>query len=198
MKIVDKKSETRQFFKARRIALQQTEVINRSQKISENFIKNLLPNFLSKKPDAIFSLYLPTQNEVSTSLIAEHLKKNNISLSYPKIIQKNQPLEFILDEGQSLVPSIFFPKILELSAGKKVIPDFIILPLTAFDSTLSRLGMGGGFFDRTIQSLKTQKSEIITIGLAYDFQRADEKLPTEITDQKLDFVATEQMIFSAS
>jgi 5-formyltetrahydrofolate cyclo-ligase len=131
--------------------------------------------------------------------ISEHFTKHHIKFSYPKIVAKNQELEFILSEkNQEFAPSKFFPKIIEPSFGEKVLPDFIILPLLAFDAELSRLGMGGGFFDRTIESLKKQKPEIITIGLGYDFQRARKILPVENTDQRLDFIVTEKTIFSAS
>jgi 5-formyltetrahydrofolate cyclo-ligase len=58
--------------------------------------------------------------------------------------------------------------------------------------------MGGGFFDRTIESLKKKKSKIITIGLAFDFQLSQDYLPTEETDQNLDFAVTEKNLFSSS
>jgi len=118
---------------------------------------------------------------------------------YPKIVKKNHQLDFILAaKNQALEPSKFFSNILEPQDGEKVFPDFIILPLLAFDLDLSRLGMGGGFFDRTIEFIKQKNSSLTTIGLAYDFQRAENKLPFEKTDQKLDFIVTETNIFSAS
>ena len=108
-------------------------------------------------------------------------------------------VEFILAEKNlHFAANQFYPKILEPVNGKKTLPDFLILPLLAFDDDLSRLGMGGGFFDRTIEKLKIEKPNLITIGLAYDFQRAGATLPTENTDQKLDFVVTEKNIFARS
>ncbi len=199
----DAKSKLRKIFKERRAALTEQEVAERSLQINQNFITNLLPEIYpgnsSKNSNKIFSLYLPSYNEVSTDLIAEYFRKNQIRFSYPQIIQKDQPLDFVLaQENQALAPNKFFPKILEPIVGKKVFPDFIILPLLAFDADLSRLGMGGGFFDRTLEFLKKQNSEIITIALAYEFQRAGEIMPIENTDQRLDFVVTEKIIFSAS
>ena len=94
--------------------------------------------------------------------------------------------------------NVFFPKILEPLSGNKVVPNIIIMPLLAFDPYLSRLGMGGGFFDRTIEFLKKENSQIIAIALAYDFQRHEGMLEAENTDQRLDFVVTEKMIYSAS
>ncbi|URJ27938.1 5-formyltetrahydrofolate cyclo-ligase [Candidatus Blochmannia vicinus (nom. nud.)] len=53
--------------------------------------------------------------------------------------------------------------------------DIIFVPLVAFDNYGNRLGMGGGFYDRTLQNWKNQ-SNYIPIGLAYDFQR----IPTQL------------------
>lgn len=203
MTIISEKEKIRRAFRDRRLALSEQETAERSRQVNQNFITNLLPKFYqknsAKKFDKIFSLYLSSYGEVSTNLIAEHFEKNEIQFSYPKIIQKNHPLNFILaKKNQKFIANQFFPKLLEPASDEQILPDLLILPLVAFDTELSRLGMGGGFFDRTIESLKKQKSQIITIGLAYYFQRLEQALPTEKTDQKLDFIVTENQIFSAS
>lgn len=189
------KSALRKIFREKRLALSGAEMAEKSQQITQNFIENILP----KNRDKIFAIYLSSDNEVNTTWLLEHFQKNKIKFCYPKIIAKNQPLEFILAQAnQRFAPKNFFPKILEPVGGEKILPDFLILPLVAFDQNLSRLGMGGGFFDRTIELLKTQKPQLTTIGLAYEFQRAGEIIPIEKTDQKLDIIVTEKIIFSAS
>ena len=200
MRIIDEeKTALRKIFKNKRAALSATDVKEKSQRINQNFIKNLLPQIYQKNSDKVFSLYLHSGNEVNTDLIAQHFLKKQIKFSYPKIIAKYHPLDFIqATKDTAFGPNNFYPKILEPISGEKTFPDFIILPLLAFDSDLSRLGMGGGFFDRTINYLKSEKPEIFVIGLAYDIQRADDKLPIENTDQRLDFIVTEEKIFSAS
>lgn len=193
------KSKLRQDFKQKRSALNSFEVQEKSQKICQNFIKNLLPKIYQKNSDKIFSLYLAANNEADPSTICEYFVKNLVKFSYPKITKTNSHLEFILSStAPDFVPNKIYSKILEPKNGEAVFPDFIILPLLAFDLDLSRLGMGGGFFDRTISKLKVAKPNLITIGLAYDFQRFHHTLPTENTDQKLDFIATESRIFLRS
>jgi len=193
------KSELRKIFKEKRRALKAEEVTKKSAEICQNFITNLLPKIYQNNSEKIFSLYLEAANEVSTEVIKENFLENKILFSYPKIIQKNHPLEFILaEENLRFATNQFYPKISEPINGKKILPDFLILPLLAFDDNLSRLGMGGGFFDRTIKFLKNHNSEIITIGLAYEFQRSEKTLPIDNTDQKLDFIVTEKSIFSAT
>ena len=60
----------------------------------------------------------------------------------------------------------------------------------AFDKHLNRVGYGGGFYDRYIRKLK-KKKKIITIGLAYSFQKV-KKIPINRYDIKLDFIVTEK------
>ncbi len=190
--IILEKLKLRQTFKRKRSEHGLEDIAKKSQIITQNFLTKLLPQIYSKNSDKVFGIYSSSGGEVSTNLIIEHFQKNHIHFSYPKIVQINQHLDFILaQKDQSFAPNQFYPKILEPISGSKNFPDFIILPLLAFDSDLTRLGMGGGFFDRTIDFLKKQKTEIITIGLAYEFQRAHDPLPTEKTDQKLDFIVTE-------
>ncbi len=195
------KQQLRTLIRQKRSALSASEVITKSQLINHNFLTNLLNNIPHQSHD-IFSLYLASYNEVTTTLISKHFITNNIKFCYPKIIAPNQHLQFIAaQEGQEFVANNLYPKILEPKldkASEVVIPQFIILPILGFDHHRNRLGMGGGFFDRTINHLKNLNHKIITIGLAYEFQRAETNIPVENTDQKLDFIVTEKNIFSAN
>ena len=60
--------------------------------------------------------------------------------------------------------------------------DILFTPLVAFDKQGNRLGMGGGFYDRTLQHW--QKSPFIPVGLAHQCQQV-EQLPTEAWDVPL-------------
>jgi len=197
--VLEQKQNLRKIFKEKRSQLTTQEVLAKSAQVNQNFIDHLLDEIYAKNSDKIFSIYLSSYNEVATNVIADHFHQNKIKFSYPKIIQKDRHLDFIAaKKNQAFAPNIFFPKLQEPCAGKLVFPNYIIMPLLAFDLNLSRLGMGGGFFDRTIEFLKKQNSQIITIALAYDVQRADNMLPIDNSDQKLDFIVTETNIFSAS
>ena len=82
---------------------------------------------------------------------------------------------------------IYEPK-LELS---KVCPlnqiDVLFTPLVAFDNSGARLGMGGGFYDRTIANW--QQHQVYPIGLAHDCQQVD-KIPVEHWDIPLPEIIT--------
>ncbi|RKS61962.1 5-formyltetrahydrofolate cyclo-ligase [Serratia plymuthica] len=65
--------------------------------------------------------------------------------------------------------------------------DVVLTPLVAFDSAGQRLGMGGGFYDRTLQNW--QLTGLYPIGLAHDCQQV-EKVPVEHWDIPLPEIIT--------
>ena len=71
--------------------------------------------------------------------------------------------------------------------------DMVLMPLVAFDSECNRMGMGGGYYDRTFaftlarQGLKGPK----LVGMAHDLQRV-EKLSLADWDVPLKAVVTDQ------
>ena len=76
--------------------------------------------------------------------------------------------------------------------NKIIYPNVLLVPLVAFDRDLNRIGYGGGFYDRYIYKIKKNK-KIITIGLAYSFQKV-KKIPVKKYDFKLDYIVTNKGI----
>ncbi|MBN4863904.1 MULTISPECIES: 5-formyltetrahydrofolate cyclo-ligase [Providencia] len=70
--------------------------------------------------------------------------------------------------------------------------DVMLIPLVAFDSQGQRLGMGGGFYDRTLSNW--QKSGFYPIGLAHDCQHV-ELLPVAHWDIPLPEIITPKKIW---
>ncbi len=73
-------------------------------------------------------------------------------------------------------------------------PELVIVPLVAFDALGGRLGYGGGFFDRTLELLRSRRPTL-AIGFAYDEQEAD-AIPLEPTDQPLDMLVTQSRVLN--
>ncbi|HDX8747010.1 TPA: 5-formyltetrahydrofolate cyclo-ligase [Klebsiella michiganensis] len=65
--------------------------------------------------------------------------------------------------------------------------DALVTPLVAFDAAGQRLGMGGGFYDRTLQNWRQHRLQ--PVGYAHDCQQVD-ALPTEQWDIPLPAVIT--------
>ncbi|MCS2159694.1 5-formyltetrahydrofolate cyclo-ligase [Scandinavium sp. H11S7] len=70
--------------------------------------------------------------------------------------------------------------------------DVLITPLVAFDARGQRLGMGGGFYDRTLQNW--QQHSLQPVGYAHDCQQVD-TLPTEKWDIPLPAVVTPSKVW---
>lgn len=70
--------------------------------------------------------------------------------------------------------------------------DVMLIPLVAFDSQGQRLGMGGGFYDRTLANW--QNSGFYPIGLAHDCQHV-EQLPVAHWDIPLPEIITPKKIW---
>ncbi len=68
-------------------------------------------------------------------------------------------------------------------------PDILFLPLLAFDRQGTRLGYGGGYYDRSLEALRQGGQRVIAIGIGYDMQQAT-RLPADPHDAALDFVVT--------
>jgi len=74
--------------------------------------------------------------------------------------------------------------------------DLILLPLVGFDPAGNRLGMGAGFYDRSLEFLRLRRvwKKPRLVGLAHDCQRVA-RLPTNAWDIVLDAVVTDRAVY---
>ena len=118
--------------------------------------------------------YLPSDEEVDTWPIIARAFSMGKQISAP-VLRKNGSMRFReLNADSRLSPNRF--GLLEPQEGAFVDPhrlDIVITPLVAFDSSGNRIGMGGGYFDRTFAFLKGRKTWLHPklIGVAFDCQR---------------------------
>jgi len=69
-------------------------------------------------------------------------------------------------------------------------PDIMIVPLAAFDRRGNRMGHGAGYYDMTINRLRSMKS-VVAVGIAYAVQEVPQ-VPVTERDARLDLVLTER------
>ena len=195
--IIEKKQKLRKIFREKRMALSLEQSQDMSKLIAENFINFITKNNFDCK-NKIFGSFVPTRFEASPEYIEEFLKSHNCRICYPKIVENSKVLQFIYNPQKlDFVSNTSFPKIFEPLSGEILIPDYLLVPLLAFDNNLQRLGMGGGFYDNTIEDLKGKNPNLKTFGIAFNFQHSRQPLPTIKTDLALDFVVTNQKIFTS-
>jgi len=77
--------------------------------------------------------------------------------------------------------------------------DLVLLPLTAFDRCGRRLGMGGGYYDRSFAFLRdvSRPAPPLLVGIGYAFQEVA-TLPAQDWDVALDFIATEKELIDCT
>lgn len=191
------KSDIRKIYLARRLELTSKEVTEKSRMITNNFIKKVLPkinNFSEKK----LAFYIPINNEVDPIDIVNCYHKNNI-ISLPRVANQGLVLNFKEYKiGEKLIKNSSYPKLFEPKIeNKNIIPDIIFTPLVAFDKNCNRLGMGGGFYDATINFFRKNNHQTIFIGLGFDCQLC-QKIPNNKLDATLDFIVSESNITSCN
>lgn len=74
--------------------------------------------------------------------------------------------------------------------------DFVINPLVAFDENCNRIGVGGGYYDRTFAFLNEPETErsVKLVGFAFELQKLDSIEP-QSWDVRLDAVVTESNLY---
>lgn len=73
--------------------------------------------------------------------------------------------------------------------------DVLIMPLAGFDARANRIGLGGGFYDRTLAPVRMSGYRSpARIGIAFECQRLDAIEP-QPWDVELDAVVTESTIY---
>ena len=74
--------------------------------------------------------------------------------------------------------------------------DLVIVPLLGFDSDCNRIGMGGGYYDRSFAFTRRYRhiKGPYLLGLAHESQRV-EQLDAQPWDIALDAVITEQNLY---
>lgn len=77
--------------------------------------------------------------------------------------------------------------------------DLVLVPLVGFDSRCNRIGMGGGYYDRTLAHLRHRQNwrRPRLIGIAHECQRLA-RIDPRPWDIPLDAVATERRIYRRS
>jgi 5-formyltetrahydrofolate cyclo-ligase len=138
----------------------------------------------------VVSAFFPYMSEIDTRPLLGKLAGDGWTTCLPIVIALGQPLIFRRwMPGQPTVPGKWdIPQ--PTDDAERVEPDVLLVPMMAFDKQGYRLGYGGGFYDRTLETLRAKKT-ITAIGVAYAAQEVD-SVAHDSHDQILDYVLTEK------
>ncbi len=152
-----------------------------------------LLDVISAPGDKVVAGYRPIRTEIDPTPAMTELANAGVRIAVPVIEAKDSPLLFHeWTPDCEMVEGAFGA---EVPANPiRLYPEILITPLVGWDRKGWRLGYGGGFYDRSLEQLRSHRP-VQAIGFAYAAQEMGEA-PREKTDQRLDAVVTETEIIS--
>lgn len=187
---MDKKA-LREILKKKRHALSKLEQSQASAKIFKQILD--LKAYQNAKK---IGLYFAKGKEIDLNPLWQHATSHQKNCFFPAITPDHRLLFFPATLKSPLIKNrygIDEP----LASPKEAAPlqdfDLIFLPLLAFDKLGRRLGMGGGYYDKTLAALRGP----LLLGLAYNFQYLPQ-LPSDPWDVCLNAVITPEKLYDFS
>ncbi|MEG9474807.1 5-formyltetrahydrofolate cyclo-ligase [Mannheimia indoligenes] len=177
------REQLRQLMRAKRLSLTSSQQAQAAQSLIPQAI-SLIESYQASH----IAFYLPFNGEISPLLLMNTLlgqgKKIYLPILHPftsgQLLFVNYNCKTILKFNRLGIQE----PVLDV---RNIIPlqelEMIFTPLVACDKAGNRLGMGGGFYDRTL----AQAPHIISVGLAHECQQV-EQLPIESWDIPLNHI----------
>jgi len=152
-----------------------------------NAAANVFLDGVPLNPSDIVAAYWPIREELDVKPLLTRLMDSLQPVCLPVVVGPEEPLDMRLwEQGAPLYPC-GFGTLAPSEIAPRVEPDVVIVPLLAFDATGTRLGYGGGYYDRTLARMKNRPR---LIGFAFAGQEFS-TIPREPHDMPLDAVVTE-------
>ena len=172
------KKELRSCIRQQKRAMTEQQIEQKSRTLGQL----LLETELYRNTKTIYG-YLPYNQEVRTVPMLERALRDGKRVAVPKVY--GDEMRFIYLTDLSLVAT-GYAGIPEPIADAPVAQDptaLVLMPGLAFDADGNRMGYGGGFYDRFLQSEPNHP----TLALCYDFQILP-KIPVQEHDVPVDKV----------
>ena len=146
------------------------------------------------------AIYLSQDGELDTSVLINALWEREISVYLPVIHPFNKrTLIFQSYEKNSPMTRNRYGILEPILNCHQICPlvqlDYLLMPLVAFDMQGNRLGMGGGYYDRTLQNYESRNLlSPKLIGLAHTCQKV-RQLPVATWDVPLSAIITPEQVY---
>ncbi len=193
--ISSSRNTLRQTLRQRRRALDAREQVQASEALARNLL--LHPDLRRARHLAV---YLPNDGEIDPYTFVRFGQRRGMMFYLPVLhpIYPGRLVFASFDDSTPLIKNRF--GIPEPEFGRcKTRPawamDAVLFPLVGFDEQGGRLGMGGGFYDRTFEFTRHRpRPAPKMIGLAHECQKSD-AIPMQSWDIPLHSVVTDQRIY---
>jgi 5-formyltetrahydrofolate cyclo-ligase len=153
--------------------------------IAKNFISSL-----TLYSNVVIAGYVAAHDEIDPAELIKALRWRGAVIALPRVTAKGEPLAFHRwDQKAAPVKGAY--GLFEAAPDWPLIaPDVVLVPLLAFDAEGYRLGYGGGYYDRSLRTLR-EKGSVLAVGIAYDGQKIAH-VPHNAMDEQLDWIVTEK------
>ncbi len=178
------KSKIRKACLAARDAIPQEERIEKSLTIAD-----LAKETIDFEPGTIVSGFMPIRSEVDLRPLMADLRERGARLCLPVVLDK-ETIVFRAFEREAPLVQTGFGTTGPGPDAEELDPQIMLVPLSAFDAEGTRIGYGGGYYDRAIERLEAKGKLPKLIGIAFDVQKV-EKVPAEPHDVTLHAIVTE-------
>ena len=146
-------------------------------------------------------IYWPTDGEIDPRVLLNLSQAGAKRWSLPVLCPHPQPRLWFLSyrPGEPTRPNRFgIPEPARRNRRLRLARslDILLLPLVGFDADCNRMGMGAGYYDRTLGYLAHREHwrRPRLIGVAHECQRVD-RLPVQPWDVPLDLIVTEDWVY---
>ena len=181
--------QMRRHFRAMRRALAPAQQESHARRASRILVTSGL--LLSKRR---VSAYFAVDGELDPESLVAHMHQTRIEVYFP-VIGRRRAMTFCrLKPGDKLELNrvgIWEPVGSRAPTAPAWSLSMMLVPLVAFDSRGTRLGMGGGFYDAYLAKLGKQRP--LLVGFAHECQAAED-IPRQPWDIPLDAVVTEESL----
>jgi 5-formyltetrahydrofolate cyclo-ligase len=143
-------------------------------------------------PGCAVSAFLPILSEVDLAEVITGLDGRGHPVGLPVMVDNGLVFRRFRP-GDMLVPLGFGTRGPGPEAAE-ILPDTLLMPLTAFDRRGGRVGYGRGYYDRAVAGLRAAGRFPRLIGIAFSVQEVA-AVPMEPHDVPLDMIVTERDVF---
>ncbi|MDH5613092.1 MAG: 5-formyltetrahydrofolate cyclo-ligase [Gammaproteobacteria bacterium] len=183
----------RQQKREQRRQLSSSQQIQHAKRLAERLLNHNAFNHSQR-----IAAYLANDGEIDPVYIIEQAWNLGKQIYLPVLSAHENSLLFAPYEKDSLLCRNQFgidePDCLPEHWLKAEHMDLILLPLVAFDEKGNRMGMGGGFYDRSLANIRRPQQLTQLIGLAHEIQKTDQMV-IQSWDIPLHVIATEDRLY---
>jgi 5-formyltetrahydrofolate cyclo-ligase len=182
--LTTEKRKLRETMMARRRALPHAAMLSAASSIARHFSDHPILAFAPS-----FAGYRAMRGELDVMEIFKLMARFNKQTALPCVTPEKSLIYRAWNIGDALTRH---PLGMEepTPEAPEITPAVILIPLLAFDGEGYRLGYGGGYYDRTMTTLRALDTPPLFIGVGFSMQEV-EQVPTDENDSPLDGILTE-------